>query len=418
MAEIIRTRLGGDLQRLSREGALGHPEERPAAGLVPGLSEWEYRFHGIGCQLTNRKDGSVVDVDFVDDTHEHIDPHFYIAFLKSLRHPERTESRIKELHPSIDALEIALGSLRATLLMAGRGSASIRFAPEVAVRGDGLLGAVRRWESKDFSSSPSEWIDWLSSGEKDSKVRLDRIANLKEQLNGSSSPAALRGLVGLRVSDLDDHIRSVLRGSAAGGLAAALELISINDDPKWCKVVFEVLEQLSSGKYGGHPYAEKLCLRFLFRHSYRTPQLRSALLRDWGMVEGEVALLAMEYAPDLALPIFRKALRSSIPMSRLEAAAVLALFDRPWSRKELQAVLEESDDHHLTAAARAALRVSHAGEGREAVESWDATHYRPPAEGKFIRIDEGLLMQTDQMVAWHMEEFHDRVMKIRDKVPS
>src|SRR5262245_35780520 len=79
--------------------------------------------------------------------------------------------------------------------------------------------------------------------------------------------------------------------------------------------------------------------RFLLKHGFRAGEMRRSLSQAGGSSIGEAALLAMEYDPGQALPLFRRALRSDVPANRGEAAAVLALVDRPWSRRELRAVL-------------------------------------------------------------------------------
>jgi hypothetical protein len=52
--EVVRERL---------DGWFGFQRRIPQTGVVPGLEEWHYRFHGIGCCLTH-VDGTELDVDF------------------------------------------------------------------------------------------------------------------------------------------------------------------------------------------------------------------------------------------------------------------------------------------------------------------------------------------------------------------
>lgn len=97
---------------------MAHPEDRPDQQ-VPGLEEWEYRFHGIGCCLTHRLTGERIDVDFVGDHAEGFD--FYLNYLESLRQPqalsrdphvqlaalnwERRHPRASEPRPSVSVKE-------------------------------------------------------------------------------------------------------------------------------------------------------------------------------------------------------------------------------------------------------------------------------------------------------------------------
>ena len=51
--ESMQFRLDGDANELAHRGSLGQPD-CPTVGLVPRDTEWEYRFHGRGCAMTNR----------------------------------------------------------------------------------------------------------------------------------------------------------------------------------------------------------------------------------------------------------------------------------------------------------------------------------------------------------------------------
>ena len=111
VADIIRDRLRGIPADLAAIGALGHPEGVPQSGLVPGMPEWEYYFHGCGCCLTHKVEGDEIDVDFWDDSGEYFDTFFYTKYLESLRHPEAPEERLRELHCSTRPVRIAVDDL-------------------------------------------------------------------------------------------------------------------------------------------------------------------------------------------------------------------------------------------------------------------------------------------------------------------
>src|SRR5262249_4711019 len=143
---------------------------------------------------------------------------------------------------------------------------------------------------------------------------------------------------------------------------------------------------------------------------------------------GEAFLLALEHAPGLALPLVRRALRSAVPANRCVVAAVLALIDRPWSRRELLAALEASDDQEQTADCRAALLECHDEEARRAVREWEERNPHEPEAGTFLEIDgrrvgpflsmaELSLRDRAQWLRYRMETLHERVMRVRDRVP-
>ena len=91
-----------------------HPEGVPQSGPVPGLSEWEYYFHGRGCCPTHEVNGGAIDVDFWDHSAEYFDTYFDTRFLDSLRHPEPAERRLKEIHRSLRPVGIAIKNLIAS----------------------------------------------------------------------------------------------------------------------------------------------------------------------------------------------------------------------------------------------------------------------------------------------------------------
>src|SRR5258705_10255156 len=132
------------------------------------------------------------------------------------------------------------------------------------------------------------------------------------------------------------------------------------------------------------PYLWAECQRFLLRHGDHADEMLRSLVRAGGIAVGEAALLALEHDPARALPLFRRALRSDIPVNRTMAAAVLALIDRPWSRSELLAVLGETDDQEATADCRAALLECHNEEARKAVLAWEEANPHEPEPGPWI----------------------------------
>jgi hypothetical protein len=150
---------------------------------------------------------------------------------------------------------------------------------------------------------------------------------------------------------------------------AALEVIG--DDPSWCPRVHELLCRPPEDRACGFPAEFAL---YLVRHDYR---VREALERLLGWPQpplDAVVVLTLGHAPDRLVPLLRRALRSRMPDDRLTAAAVLALFDTDWSRRELLARLAESADEEETYECRLALRESAAAGAREAVERWQAEH--------------------------------------------
>src|SRR5208282_636349 len=98
------------------------------------------------------------------------------------------------------------------------------------------------------------------------------------------------------------------------------------------------------------------------------------------------------------------------------AAAILALFDRPWSRRELLAILRESGDHVTTSECRAALRECHDAGAHLGVESWEKENPRAPDPGAWITKRGMVLRNSPRWIRRRMERFHDRVMMNRHRL--
>src|SRR5262249_52190573 len=134
VAEVVTDRLGGDLEAIATMGALGHPLDLPQHGLVPGLTDWGYYFHGKGCCLTYRVTGEEIDVDYFERSGEYLDVFFYLRHLRSLRNPEPPEARLIALHRSFEPVRLAVSELlEAEILvpLEGREHCPFRIAEEV-----------------------------------------------------------------------------------------------------------------------------------------------------------------------------------------------------------------------------------------------------------------------------------------------
>jgi hypothetical protein len=104
---------------------------------------------------------------------------------------------------------------------------------------------------------------------------------------------------------------------------------------------------------------------------------------------------------------------------RLGAAAVLALVDRPWSRRELRSVLDEQADPDATIECRAALREGRDPAARQAADDWEARHpdrgEAPwPSDRSVYRLGGG----CERALAARMGQLRDRVLRARDREPD
>ena len=228
--------------------------------------------------------------------------------------------------------------------------------------------------------------------------------------------------------DLDQCLEDALCGPLIGLVSAALDIIRQRDDPRWCVRVHELYSRVDPAGQLPQPHIWITSLKLLLRHGHRTAEVIASLARAGGTEIGEAVLLSLEHAPELALPLIRKGLVADVPMSRTQVAAILALINAPWSKRELLGALEASDDQEKTADARAALLESGDEAAQRAVLAWEV---RNPHEneigsyvdiggrrlGPFYTFGEVSLRNRASWITYEMDEFHDRVMKVKDIVP-
>lgn len=436
VGRAVARRLGGDLDLLSAAGALGHPGELPQSGRVPGMTDWEYYFHGRGCCLTRRSNGEAIDVDFYGGSAEYFDFYFYRNFLRSLREPDPPEKRLIALHPSWDALELDYHDLQQTNALApfeGRGP--YRLSDEALQHADVVEEFCRRWADPTRRPRLAVRIgDWDAARAEAAAARdaaLEALAadrqteercRRRDRLVAAFAEAdlsrpALAGLDDLVAEDLPQFLLRALRGPASGTTSAALGIVRRGNDPVWCPEVWALLRHLDPSSQPPQPHLYVECWGFLLGQGYCRSELAAALSVAGGAGVGDAAFLALEHAPEVALPLLRRALRSAVPCNRTTAAAVLALIDRPWSRQELLNVLSESNDQERTADARAALMEVRDPEAHRAVRAWEQCNPHEPEAGPWISMGEMMLRNRPAFVRYEMDKLHDRVMRVRDRAP-
>jgi hypothetical protein len=448
VGEVVSTRLDGDMSDLARLGSLGHPQSRPGQGTVPGLPEWEYYFHGIGCCLSHKVTGEEIDVDFFDDSAEYFDVFFYEKYLGSLRAPEPPERRLLALHPSIGPIRLAVDSLLEAGALARRDGHPFRSADDTLRHEAAIDSFCAAWAD----GARRLWLaalvgDWLAAHEEAHRAGDDALVALTAQraeqcrrlrrqrlLEARREPRlasnALRGLADLGGEGEGAVLAEALRGPLTGVASAALEAIVKRDDPAWCAEVHGLLRRANPDGPLPEPHLWIEALKFLLRHGHRRDEVLADLARAGGCAAGEAALLALEHAPGLALPLIRQALRSRVPLDRCTVAAVLALIDRPWSRRELMAALESSDEQERTVECRAALLECRDEEAHRAVRDWEERNPHEPETPTYLEVEGRTVGPCVSMgelwsrvsyiaplVRYEMEKLHDRVLPLRDGEP-
>jgi hypothetical protein len=158
------------------------------------------------------------------------------------------------------------------------------------------------------------------------------------------------------------------------------------------------------------------CRKFLLKQAYRVPAVLTALARARTHEAADAALLLLEHAPELSRPQFLAALRSSVPWDRTRAAAILAILDEEWGRREMIEALWASTDQQMTSGCRAALCSIGSPEAHRAVEDWEQRFPYVHESGPFYSVADIGLRSSDSFLQYEMSQLHDRVLPLRGRV--
>lgn len=227
----------------------------------------------------------------------------------------------------------------------------------------------------------------------------------------------------------DKSLEKAFRSKPSGLVSAALDIVGQQDDARWCSHVYALFSRVNPKGKPPEPHLWIASLKFLLRHGYRTSKLIAALPKVEGTDVGEGVMLALEQAPEHALPLIRKGLLSDTSMDRTTVAAILALIAKPWSKRELLRALEESDDQEKTVDARAAILELGDAEAEKAVLAWEQKNPHENETGTYLEVGgrnlgpffsmgEHALKDRASRIRYEMYELHDRVMRVREVVPQ
>ncbi|CAN0357260.1 unnamed protein product, partial [Ectocarpus sp. 4 AP-2014] len=210
---------------------------------------------------------------------------------------------------------------------------------------------------------------------------------------------------------LSDALRQALSGPPSFTTSTAIDVASDFEKEDYCDEIKTALSHIDSNGKHPLPYIWCKAAEYLLRRG-RESGIKHSFRRVDSNCLGDVAILTLEFFPDVAVETFRRALRSKIPCNRITAAAVLAIIDQPWSRTELAKVLEECHDHEMTSECRSALMTTHSEEAHRRVQEWESRHPRQTEEGPYISMTEMSLRMSDETINYEMEKLHDRVLPL------
>ncbi len=428
VSTILASKLGVDMDAMSVAGAMAQP---PVAqlGPVPGYSDWEYYFHGRGCCLSNRITGESIDVDFYDGISDWIDDFFFVCFLESLKAPEPIEQRLIELHPAIQTVGLGIEQLLEEGLLERHPDSRVfkpsdefqRLADEIEIVNTALGTESTR---KSVANHFGDWLlasKLLGASPTAHELTAHCISERRKYLESKfaepkSERLALMALCDL-APDSREYLISAFEKMPSGTTSAALDIVSRRPDDDWSAPVLALMRRTDPRGDLPQPYTWTKCAEYLLRRGVHIDEVRSQFAGVGRRCLGDAAILGLEYFPDLAVGLFRGALRSDVPIDRITASAALAILDQPWSHNLLLEILEATTDQEATSETRAALMATRHPHLHEAVGQWEQANPHEPEHGPFITMTEMSLRNRDSRIQQEIEKLHDRVILLRSIIP-
>jgi hypothetical protein len=428
--KVIEARVAHALAR--RRGQPVTVEDVRARGIVAGLPEWEFVLdRGVGF-LVHRPTGEPIHVDLFSGERSCYPGQFH-DHVAANRRPGPAVRRLVSLHRTGNAIAVGLALdelMEADLLHSYCDDDEFFLCGRLEALAPGVAEFLRAW--KDRAHRP--WLaakigDWsvahqgtragsdrdliALTRERAARTKRLRLGQLRDRIavSGLDKPV-LYALADVGAPDLRVHLRRALK-KPGDATEAALDLIG--DDAGYVAeavALFAKLEVDRSPSYCLHP-----CAGYLLRQGHQVAEIIDRLAASGRSDPGLTAVLALEYAPDRAPALVRRALRSESDHNRMTVAAALALIDRPWSRAELAAALEESDDADATIECWAALRESRDPVTRAIAEAWEDRHPgHEEAPWLSTRCGYALSGGIGSSLLKEMDRLRDRILPIRDRI--
>lgn len=315
-------------------------------GAVPGLPGWSYNFHGIGCCLTG-PDGEIVDVDHRDDHAAIIDPWFFAWRIRSVSNRDLPEIRLWRWMPDQGLIVSALDELRDWgVIEYPEGNHFFQLAAPFEQR----LAALEQCNFNDRTIA-ARWTSAFDDSEDAATMEryhrwlVGRASDFRNASNALSGAAARLPHDALRELSL-----RLLKGAIGPTTGRAIEVMRTRPDPKFDLAVLATLERISPTD--DPPYPAYAALSYLLERGVDPERVEKrftsfvAVERAKGFTGnpflGEYAKLALRHRPAIAMPLLRRALRSSTPICVSDIAALLCALDQPWCQRELAQALTEA----------------------------------------------------------------------------
>jgi hypothetical protein len=395
-------------------------------GEVPGLPGWSYELHGIGLCLSG-PGNEVLDVDFHDEGGSIIDPYFFARRVHLLASPPFPEARLRALLPTAELVARAIRQLLThhLLLVPHERGHVFRLDPAL----EALADAAAALPEEAWRAGAARLGDYEEGHAQAESVRVARRDWLLAILASEDRPWAALGALAtlLPQAAFAELCARVLDQRPVGSFSAEVVLaLEALPDELGSAAVLRLLPRLSPEEH--HPYpAWATCAYLLRRGLARDEAVRT--LMAFGRVEqvkgyngnpylGELAQLALAYAPQQALELIRRALRRGVPATQALMAAMLAVIGRAWCWRELAAALADTEDRAQGLYLCQALRHSTRPEARAAVERWLRTHPLAEHEGPGFTWEEVMDANSDSWFENALEEARAWVASQAEPLPD
>jgi hypothetical protein len=398
VAYVVESQLHGDLTEIGTRGYVGHPEGVDQSGEVPNFPDWKYYFHGSGCCLTHKHDGTSIDVDFTrEGGWDRIDCYFYSAYLDSLKAPELPERLLKKPKPFEDSWRVDLGALSELGCVSLEGTMGIKILPQGQQVADGLDPVIERFGDLLSGNSSRQRHEaaylalqlgdpvlalefdlskWLPNNiVTDVKANVDKATSERAawlnsifQTNPKESRFALEALADLGPEWAKEQtVNSLFRTPVDGTANGALEILDFWNQADLCPILKRVLT---------HRYKEfaKWKIPAISKSNaadqdanprgYQLVHIAEALVAKLGAygLDSEVINYLNELLPNVekgskgkaaliqylidrskGLRSLKSALEDKTPMAQQEAAAACVIINTPETMTLLLQALENPD---------------------------------------------------------------------------
>jgi len=385
-SQFVRTVLRREIAKSVGMKSAHDVEEQQVWGTVPDRPDWNYIFYGDIYAFKNQETKEVVEISYFNYPPEYTYLNDYLKNLENLCHPEPEEIRLKELYPELSVLDLACDDLiaaKALKRLPRKWPPRVRVCEKVLAIESAIESFLRVWREPNQRVWLSALIgDWLAADA--FAVNLPEIQRMtgkrKEQ---TERLRRVRLETGKGIDEFHELFGLAQLGAADGPLVrafqdrpselslAALKVVEEQKDGRWCFSVHDLVLRLHPDGRFPEPEIWIECVKYLLKYGFERKVVLEALLKTGHELIGDALLLALEHAPELAIPLSRKGLRSETPYCREQTAMILAFVDRDWSRRELLQLLMESKDRIKTRQARAALSELEDLACKAALRAWE-----------------------------------------------